>query len=122
MWMARQQGQEFLQESAANCGQVTVDGPELAVALAGERRQVGRWLPGGYHWSPRRGDTVLVVKSGAEGSPCLVGMQDETVLEPGEVVISTAQGTGIHLKPDGRILLKGTVEVEGTLTVNGQEV
>lgn len=122
MWMARQQGQELLQESAADCGQVTVDGPELAVALAGERRQVGRWLPGGYHWSPRRGDTVLVVKSGAEGSPCLVGTLDEAALEPGEVVLSTVQGTGIHLKPDGRILLRGTVEIEGTLTVNGQEV
>ncbi len=122
MWMARQQGQEFLQEHTADCGQVTVDGPELAVALAGERRQVGRWLPGGYHWSPRRGEPVLVVKSGAEGSPCLVGTLDEAALEPGEVVLSTVPGTGIHLKPDGRILLRGTVEIEGTLTVNGQEV
>lgn len=122
MWMARQQGQELLQERAADCGQVTVDGPALAVALAGERRQVGRWLPGGYHWSPRRGDTVLVVKSGAEGSPCLVGRQDTEELEPGEVALSTVQGVGIHLKPDGRILLKGPVAVEGTLTVNGREV
>lgn len=120
--MTRQQARQPLGEAGAERGEVTVAGEAAAVALEGERRQVGRWLPGGYHWSPRRGDTVLVVKSGAEGSPCLVGMQDETVLEPGEVVLSTAQGTGIHLKPDGRILLKGTVEVEGTLTVNGQEV
>ena len=80
MWMARQQGQEFLQESAADCGQVTVDGPELAVALAGERRQVGRWLPGGYHWTPRRGESVLVVKSGAEGEACLLGVEEGAAL------------------------------------------
>lgn len=122
MWMARQQGQEFLEEHTADCGQVTVDGPALAVALAGERRQVGRWLPGGYHWAPSRGDTVLVVKSGAEGSPCLVGTQDAEALEPGEVMLSTVQGVGIRLTPDGRILLKGPVAVEGSLTVNGQEV
>lgn len=122
MWMARQRDQEVLTESAAECGQVTVDGPSLAVALAGERRQVGRWLPGGYHWSPGRGETVLVVKSGAEGSPCLVGTEDTEALEPGEVYLSTAPGAGILLRPDGRILLRGAVEVEGPLTVNGREV
>lgn len=43
------------------------------MALAGERRDVALCLPGGYHWTPKRGDTVLVVKGGAEGAPCIVG-------------------------------------------------
>lgn len=43
-------------------------------------------------------------------------------MEPGEVMLSTVQGVGIRLTPDGRILLKGPVAVEGSLTVNGQEV
>lgn len=121
MWMARQQqpvGEESVQK-----GQVTVAGEKAAVALEGERRQVGRWLPGGYHWTPRRGDTVLVVKSGAEEEPCLLGVEDTLPeLEPGEVFLSAAEGVGVRLTADGKILLLGDVQVTGSLQVNGKEV
>ena len=72
MWLS-QRRQTELEEAAAELGQVTVPGAPAGVALAGERRDVALCLPGGYHWTPKRGDTVLVVKGGAEGAPCIVG-------------------------------------------------
>ena len=93
------------------------------MALEGERRQVGRWLPGGYHWTPRRGESVLVVKSGAEGEACLLGVEDTLPgLEPGEVFLSAAEGVGVRLTGDGKILLTGDVQITGTLRLNGKEV
>lgn len=68
MWLS-QRRQTELEEAAAELGQVTVPGAPAGVALAGERRDVALCLPGGYHWTPKRGDTVLVVKGGAEGAP-----------------------------------------------------
>lgn len=123
MWMTGQQARQPLREECVQRGEVTVAGERPAVALEGERRQVGRWLPGGYHWTPKRGDAVLVVKSGAEGDACLLGVEDTfPELEPGEVFLSAAEGAGIRLTADGRILLLGDVQVTGSLRVNGEEV
>ncbi|MCI8414103.1 MAG: hypothetical protein HFF00_00550 [Ruminiclostridium sp.] len=121
--MTRQQARQPLGEAGAERGEVTVAGEAAAVALEGERRQVGRWLPGGYHWTPRRGESVLVVKSGAEGEACLLGVEDTLPgLEPGEVFLSAAEGVGVRLTGDGKILLTGDVQITGTLRLNGKEV
>ena len=61
MWMAKGNRQELLGEPPAELGQVTLSGDQVGVALAGERRNVVLCLPGGYHWRPSRGETVLVV-------------------------------------------------------------
>lgn len=122
MWMAKQQGEQVLGEPGAELGQVTLSGSPAGVALAGERRNVMVCLPGGYHWAPARGDTVLVVKSGVEGTPCVVGTPLEEDVPPGEVWISAAPGAGIRLKEDGSVLLQGRVEVSGSLVVNGEEM
>ena len=111
--MTRQQARQPLGEAGAERGEVTVAG-EAAV---------GRWLPGGYHWTPRRGESVLVVKSGAEGETCLLGVEDTLPgLEPGEVFLSAAEGVGVRLTGDGKILLTGDVQITGTLRLNGKEV
>lgn len=73
MWMAKTPQTDPLAEPGAELGQVALAGPPVGVALAGERRNVTVCLPGGYHWTPQPGQAVLVVKSGPEGSPCLVG-------------------------------------------------
>ena len=131
MWMTNRQEQEALKEPAAELGQVTLSGAGTGVALAGERRNITLCGPGGYHWAPVQGDTVLVVKSGPEQAPCITGVAEETeamALEPGEVCLSAALGSGLHLRPDGTILLEGPVQltgtlaIQGTLTVNGREV
>lgn len=122
MWMAREQTEERLQEPGAELGRVTLAGASAGVALAGERRNVTLCLPGGYHWTPRQGETVLVIKSGPEATPCVVGVPEETPAGPGEVWLSVAQGVGVRLTADGRIQLQGPVEVIGTLRVNGKEM
>ena len=116
MWMARPRGQSLLEEPAAQTGPVTVDGILVGVGLEGERRDVALFGPGGYHWAPGRGDQVLVVKTGPEEAPALVGVRQEDDLEPGEVFLSVAEGAGIRLKPDG------TIALTGKITINGQEV
>ena len=60
MWMARGQQETRLQEPGAEWGEVTLSGDTVGVSLAGERRRVRVCLPGGYHWVPDRGETVLV--------------------------------------------------------------
>lgn len=116
MWMARPRGKDLLEEPVAQAGQVTLAGSPAGVVLEGERRNLPLFGPGGYRWSPRQGETVLVVKTGREEPSALVGVQQEGDLEPGEVCLSVAQGAEIRLKPDGTIALTGRV------TVNGQEV
>ena len=122
MWMAKTPQTDPLAEPGAELGQVTLAGPPVGVALAGERRIVTVCLPGGYHWTPQPGQAVLVVKSGPEGSPCLVGAPEAEGTVPGEVWLSVAPGVGVRLTKDGKLRLQGPVEVDGTLTVNGQEV
>ena len=133
MWMAKTPQADPLAEPGAELGQVTLAGPPVGVALAGERRNVTVCLPGerrnvtvclpgGYHWTPQPGQAVLVVKSGPEGSPCLVGAPEAEGTVPGEVWLSVAPGVGVRLTKDGKLRLQGPVEVDGTLTVNGQEV
>ncbi len=120
MWMARGKGEEILKEPPAELGQVTLSGVDMGVALAGERRNVTVCLPGGYHWTPARGETVLVVKSGPEGTPCVVGapMASST----NEVWLSVSPDVELRLSRDGKIHLKGPVEITGSLNVNGLEV
>ena len=71
------------------------------------------FVPGGYAWRPRAGETVLVIKAG--DAVCVTGTESgaETDLAAGEVKIFSAGGASILLKNDG------TVEISGTLTVNG---
>ncbi len=121
MWLS-QRRQVGLEEPAAEWGQVTLSGAPAGVALAGERRDVMLCLPGGYHWTPKRGDAVLVVKGGAEGAPCIIGTPAEQKVPAGEVFLSVKEGVGIRLTADGRICLVGPVEVSGSLSVNGTEV
>lgn len=118
MWMANRPGRPPLEEGTAELGTVTLPGPQTGVLLAGERRNVTLSGPLGYHWTPARGDTVLIIRSGPEGTPCLAGkVREETEAPPpGEVWLSVAQGAGIRLTADGQIHLTGRV------FLNGEEV
>ena len=88
----------------------------------GERRAVAVYAPGGYHWMPARGDEVLVLKSGAEGAPCVVGRAEDDPPEAGAVRLSVCEGTSLVLRPGGGIVLTGEIAVTGRLTVNGTVV
>lgn len=118
MWIAERSRRRPEPATAAAVGQVTLPGDPVGVCLDGERRQVPVFAPGGYVWRPRRGEQVLVLKTGEQGeAPCVLGerCQDKWELEEGEILLHSGKAV-LRLKKDG------TVDITGTLTVNGQPV
>lgn len=113
MFLARRERGEK-PAGAALTGPVTLPGEEAGAWLEGERRGLTVYAPGGYHWVPRLGEQVLVLKAGESGEqPCAVGVYaGGQSLQPGEVLI-TAGAASIKLELDG------TVNVTGTLKING---
>ncbi len=116
MFLARRQRGEK-PAGAALTGPVTLPGERAGAWLEGERRGLEVYAPGGYHWAPRLGEQVLVLKAGESGEqPCAVGVwAGGQSLQPGEVLIS-AGAAAIKLGLDG------TVDVTGRLQVNGVPV
>ena len=114
MWMARPRGQSLLEEPAAQTGAVTLAGTPAGVGLEGERRGVPLCGPGGYHWAPRRGDRVLVIKTG-EGEHLVVGETGDS--QPEEICLH-ASGAEIRLK-NGTVSVTGNLQVSGNLLVSG---
>ena len=118
MWISEQGRRRAEPDGTALVGRVTLPGDPAGVYLAGERRELPVFGPGGYVWRPEEGEQVLVLKTGRQGeAPCVLGKrcQDKWELEEGEVVLYSGKAA-LHLKRDG------TVDITGTLTVNGQQV
>ncbi len=123
MWISEKLLRRAGAASAAELGETTIGGGSAAVLTQGENRDTVRIAPGGYHWLPRSGQRVLLMRC-AQGENVLCGAEaeEEQKLEPGEVYITTETGAFIHLKNDGSLRLGGSVQVEGMLTVNGVPV
>ena len=71
--------------------------------------------PGGFRWCPTAGQGVLVIKTGSLGEdPCIIGtaVGGGEELAPGEVQLFSEKSS-ITLKNDGRVLIEGTVYVNG---------
>ncbi|WP_297210154.1 hypothetical protein [uncultured Flavonifractor sp.] len=118
MWIAEKSRSRQEPEPAAQLGQVTLPEDPAGVYLDGERRNLPVFAPGGYVWRPSRGRQVLVIKTGAGGAlPCVAGERcsDQWELEEGEVLLHSGKAV-LHLRADG------TVNITGSLTVNGQPV
>lgn len=96
-------------------GTVSVGGGNPTIVSAGSQRDTVLFGPGGMCWVPRRGQSVLVIKSGGAGSEvCIAGAEvtDTEDMEPGEVKLF-AEGASVCLKNDGTIALTGRVLVNG---------
>lgn len=106
----------------ADLGITSIAGEQVGVLTRGEVRALPLYGPGGYYWIPGDGESVLVIKGGPGGEEqCVSGKLQPpapTELEPGEVCICSG-GASVLLKKDGSIRLRGIVQVEGTLSVNG---
>lgn len=99
MWLSGQQKRPSpAQESQT--GVVTISGEGLAVQLDSERRNLELYSPGGYQWTPKAGQRVLVLKNQGE-NPCVVGLRQGE--SPPEQV--TVQAGSIDLK--GSVLING---------------
>ena len=88
----------------------------LSVIGAGETRDLEVCVPGGYCWKPRIGQSVIVVRTGAEGeAQSIIGCPDAPEnttaedMEPGEVYISSTGGAYIYLKNNGEAIINGQV-------------
>ena len=99
MWLSGQQKRPALSGEAAT-GTVTIAGDGLAVQLESERRNLELYAPGGYHWTPRVGQRVLVLKNQGE-DPCVIGVRQG---EEAPEAVSVEGGT-VDLK--GQVLING---------------
>ncbi len=105
------------EESAeAEVGVTTIGGGEAAVLTRGEDRALPVYGPGGLVWTPKAGDTVLVIKGGSgREEQCIAGAlarRETDDLEPGELRLYSG-GASLTLRNDG------AVEIEGRLVING---
>ena len=105
------------EESAeAEVGVTTIGGGEAAVLTRGEDRFLPVYGPGGVAWTPKAGDTVLVIKGGSgREEQCIAGAlarRETDDLEPGELRLYSG-GASLTLRNDG------AVEIEGRLVING---
>lgn len=102
-------------------GTVTIGGSRAAVLLSGECRDVHPLAPGGVLWLPEAGEPALVLETG-DGERFLLGIAAEPEgLAAGELELRRGDAA-IRLRRDGTILLRGAVQIEGSLALNGTEL
>ena len=99
----------------AAVGVVTAGGRESSVFFGTERRGLPVAAPGGYRWSPKAGESVLVLKTGMDGESAWILAQPEQ--QGGDLVPGEVELTG----PDCALKLAqlGVVEVRGQVSING---
>lgn len=98
MWLSEQR-QRPIRTGEGQTGVVTMAGDSLAVRLDHEVRSPELYGPAGYHWEPKAGDRVLVIK-GEQERPCIVGVKQGSV-------------------PPCVTLEAQTIRVQGNVLVNG---
>lgn len=107
MWLSEQFAAPPEPEAPA-LGEVTVGAERAAVKTGGtEQRLLPVLSPGGYAWTPARGEQVLV-----QGG-CVAGRVQDRAPEPGEVLLY-AGSASIRLCPDGSVRITGRLLVNGT--------
>jgi hypothetical protein len=117
MWLGKQQKRAH-QAGEGQVGKVTIGGEQVAVLLDSERRGLEVYSPGGYQWTPREGQKVLVIQGQGE-IPCVVGLrQGET---PPEQVTVEADGGGRLLLDGKNAGLSGErIDLDGAVYVGGE--
>lgn len=115
MFLSTRGGSVYEERCGGQMETVAAGGREPWIYSCGEMQRAELICPGGFRWRPAAGQGVLVMKTGSLGEePCIIGTEDSggEALEPGEVQLFSA-GSSITLKNDGRILVEGTVYVNG---------
>ena len=120
MWLSERAGRGRAVAKSADIGDVTIADERTGVMLDGEQRSLGLCFPGGYAWRPRKGQSVVVIKS-ADGECLVAGLPQNTApaaLNPGEVRVSADGGAEIKLT-DGIALRGKRIDLFGELYING---
>ena len=123
MWLSKQM-RTVPPAVDADLGVTSISGENVGVITRGEVRSLPIYGPGGYVWLPESGAAVLVMKGGPGGEErCVSGMQQRQApedMKPGEVFLFGPNGNEIYLKGDGSVELRGNVQIQGQLIVNGE--
>lgn len=123
MWLSKQM-KPAVPTADADLGVTTIAGDSVGVVTRGEIRALPIYGPGGYVWLPESGAAVLVIKGGPGGEEqCVAGMKQRDIpegMQPGEVFVYGPGENSIYLKRDGTMELRGNVDIQGSLTVNGE--
>ena len=121
MWLSEQAVKAPREEKDGAVAVVTLSGG-AAVQSGGEVRGVSWAGPGGVFWAPAADDLVVTMVCQG-GETVILGALPETrqALAPGELCLKSG-GAEVFLRRDGHIELRGNVNVEGALTVNGDPV
>ncbi len=104
----------------AEIGTVTAGGARPSVMLGGEKRRLEVVSPGGIFWAPVQGEQVLVTHC-ADEDLVSGALRTAPELMPGEVCVKTGESC-VRVFANGRIELEGTVDVKGTLLLNGVNI
>ncbi len=123
MWLSKRAANRE-EAHFADSGMVTISGDNPGVYTRLEKRGLMVYAPGGYIWRPRTGDEMLILKCDDDnsivlGEPLLSYPEE---MKSGEVYIKSENGASLMLKNDGSIQISGAVDIQGSLTVNGNEV
>lgn len=114
MWIWERERRAVREEPLAQLGQMTLSGAVTGANLGGERRWLNLCAPGGFQWSPREGEQVLVLKLPDGGQPCILGVVgQEASLRPGQVKLTGGNCT---------LLLGDGLELTGEVRVNGENL
>jgi len=124
MWLSGQQKRPA-DESEGQTGIVTMSGGETAVLLDRERRGLQIYPPGGYSWTPKVGQRVLVIQGRGE-IPCVVGAlqgsgaPDRVGIQAGSLSLD---GQTVRVAARGSAGLQGSrVNLNGQVYVNGERL
>lgn len=116
MWLSGQQKRPA-EQGEGQVGVITMSGGETAALLDCERRGLQVYAPGGYRWTPKVGQRVLVIQGRGE-IPCVVGARQD-----GDVPNAVAvEARSLGLRGDGvGISARDDAVIEGeNVRLNGQ--
>ena len=122
MWLSEKTAASGMEpERVAEIGKVTLEGSEPGILADCEVRTLSSLGPGGYYWNAEVGREAMLIRA-ADGTRVVAGdIHDRAPIEiePGEVYIGIKDGTYMHVKNDGHILLFGNIDLVGQITING---
>ena len=116
MWLSGQHKRPA-EQGEGQVGVITMSGGETAALLDCERRGLQVYAPGGYRWTPKVGQRVLVIQGRGE-IPCVVGVR-----QGGDVPDAvTVEARGLALRGEGvGMTALNTATVEGErVDLNGE--
>jgi len=122
MWLSGQQKRPA-EQGEGQVGIITMSGGETAALMDCERRGLQVYAPGGYRWTPKVGQRVLIIQGKGE-IPCVVGARqdgdvpDKVTVEAKDLAL---KGAWVNVSAQNNVTVKGrTIRLIGQVYVNDE--